>query len=131
MHYVTILTKARRHLFEDRAVVALCIAQFLRAAGDTGFEIRAYTFMPEHVHLLVQGVADGADFLRFMKLAKQLSGYHVKRLTGHPVWVDGYYERILRHDEEPRRFVKYILENPVKAGLASTVGAHPHTWAHQ
>ena len=41
---------------------------------------------------------------------------------------DGYYERVVRHDDDLRRFADYILLNPVKAGLASSRGEHPHTW---
>ena len=84
--------------------------------------------MPDHIHLIVEGLHGNSDFKRFMKLAKQLTGFHIKRMTGYPAWVDGYFERIVRHDDDLRRYVEYILQNPVKAGLAPAVGLHPHTW---
>jgi len=85
--------------------------------------------MPEHGHLLVQGLAGDSDLRVFMKRAKQLSSFHVKRLTGRRLWAPGYYDRVVRHDEDPLRYVRYILMNPVRAGLATAVGEHAHTWA--
>lgn len=129
LYFVTILTKARQRVFVDGALVTACLEQILRAATRTRFAVRAYSFMPDHLHLLVEGTTGGADFRQFMKRAKQLSGYHGKRITGHTVWAAGYYDRIVRHDEDPRRFTQYILLNPVRARLVDAVGKHPNTWA--
>ena len=71
--------------------------------------------MPDHAHLLVRGLAADSYLPSFMKRAKQLSSFHVKRLTGRRLWAPGYYDRIVRHDEDPRRFVRYILINPVRS----------------
>ena len=87
--------------------------------------------MPDHTHLLVRGLTGDADLRLFMKTAKQLSGYHIKQLTGRKPWTDGYFERVVRHDEDLRRFLDYILLNPVKAKLATSRGEHPHTWEDQ
>jgi REP element-mobilizing transposase RayT len=128
IYFVTILTKARRRVFEDERCAAVCIAQFLRAAGTTLFRVRAYSVLPDHAHLVVEGLDGRADFRRFMKRAKQLSGYHVKQLTGQAVWSDGYYDRVIRHDEDISHYLRYVLLNPVKARLADAPGVHPYTW---
>ena len=85
--------------------------------------------MPDHLHMLVEGLTHDADLRAFMKRGKQLSAYHTKRVTGSQLWVSGYFERIVRHDEDPKRFARYILLNPVQARLSESVGQHPHTWA--
>jgi putative transposase len=128
LYFLTLLTKARRRVFLDATIVAQCREQFLRAATLTDFAIRAYTYMPDHLHMLVEGLAHDADLRAFMKRGKQLSAYHTKRVTGSQLWVNGYLEWILRHDEDPQRFVRYILLNPVRAGLSDAPGQHPHTW---
>ena len=104
------------------------MTQVRRAADQSCFRIRAGTVMPDHMHLLVEGRTAVADLIAFVKLAKQLSGYHAKRLTGRKVWSDGYHERILRHHEDPQRYVEYILLNPVKGRLVDAIGVHPYTW---
>jgi REP element-mobilizing transposase RayT len=37
----------------------------------------------------------------------------VTKQTGHSVWQRNYYERIIRNDDEYRRIVEYILNNPM------------------
>jgi putative transposase len=131
VYFVTILTKARRRFFAEDRLAVVCKEQVLRAAKKRGFAIRAGTLMPDHTHLLVRGLTGDADFCSFMKMAKQLSGFYVKQLTGRTLWTDGYFERVVRHDEDLSRFVDYILLNPVKARLAASLGQHPHTWENQ
>jgi len=126
---VTILTKHRRRLFERDDAAVLCREHLLRAARERRFAVRAASVMPDHLHVLVEGVRSDSDFGAFMKLFKQLTGFHIKQLTGYPVWVNGYFERVVRHDEDTRRYVQYILRNPVRARLAPDVGVHLHTWA--
>ena len=82
--------------------------------------------MPDHVHLLVGGLTPVADFQRFMKLAKQLSGWRYKRAHGDRLWQEGYVDRVLRDDEVTWDVVRYVVNNPLRAGLAATPAEYPH-----
>ena len=128
MYFLTILTKGRRPVFDTPDVVTTCHTEIERAAQNTSFAIDTYGYMPDPLHLLVAGQTGDADLRRFVKLAKQLSGYHLKRLTGRRLWASGFYDRIVRHDEDARRFVRYILMNPIKAGLPHDRRKPPYTW---
>jgi REP element-mobilizing transposase RayT len=81
--------------------------------------------MPDHLHLLAGGLTSGADLSQFTKLAKQLSAYHLKHRYGLDLWAKGYYDRIVREDEYLARYVEYIRENPVRAGLVSDATDYP------
>jgi hypothetical protein len=35
------------------------------------------------------------------------------------LWQEGYYERVLRNDEDTKAVTKYILENPVRPELVT------------
>jgi putative transposase len=81
---------------------------------------------PTHLHVLVSGESDGSDFARFVKRFKQLSGYNYSRNHQHAkLWQPGYHERVLRHDEATIAVVRYILANPVRAGLAPDTSSYP------
>ena len=82
--------------------------------------------MPDHVHLLVEGLAEWSDLRRFAKLAKQFTGAAHAREHQVPLWQEGYYERVLRRDTDAREVARYILWNPVRAGLAPDPGAYPY-----
>ena len=73
--------------------------------------------MPDHAHLLVEGVAESSDLRRFAKTAKQHSRWAYARVHGRRLWQEGYYERVLREDDDMKQLARYILENPVRAGL--------------
>ncbi len=61
----------------------------------------------------------------FAQRAKQLSGFYGLRQVGEPIWQAGYFEHVLREDEDTRRVAAYILDNPVRAGLAATPAEYP------
>jgi putative transposase len=88
----------------------------------------AACFMPDHLHLLVEGTAGSANLREFVRRAKQLSAYHAIRRCHVEVWGRGYYDRILRHDEDLRRYLRYIRDNPVRAGLVQDAADYPYLW---
>lgn len=45
------------------------------------------------------------------------------------LWQDGYYERVLRRDEDSPAVIDYILNNPVRAGLVDDPLAFPFSWS--
>jgi REP element-mobilizing transposase RayT len=83
--------------------------------------------MPDHVHLFVEGTRDDASLSTFVHRAKQLSGYHGRAVTGTRIWQTGFYERIVGLDEDPRPLIAYILQNPVRRGLAASADRYAFT----
>jgi putative transposase len=125
MYFVTILTKQRRRLFEDTPIVECCDGEVRRAARKERFDILCACYMPDHLHLVVEGGTTGADFREFARLAKQLSGFYVKKRFGIALWGRGYYDRVVREDEDVRRYLRYVRENPVRARLVERAEDYP------
>lgn len=86
--------------------------------------VLAYCFMPDHLHLLLEA-KEGANLIRFMKTFKQTSAYHYRRTFHQPLWQKGYYDHILRKEEDVRGVARYIFENPVRAGLVASPDDYP------
>ena len=124
-YLLTFCTRDRKALFRDHEAVALIRDHFLRAAREAGFEVIAYCFMPDHVHLLVEGRHDDADLRRFVKRAKQYSAFYFTRRTGIPLWQRYGYERVLRQEESTPTVIEYIVNNPVRAGLVTSPVDYP------
>ena len=97
------------------------MSQILRAGRDEQFAIVAHCFMPDHVHLLVEAQASTSDCLRFIRQAKQLSGYYYSKAFAGRLWQRYGFERVLRDDEATLKVGRYILENPLRAGLVERV----------
>ena len=122
---LTFCTNQRRRLFTEPAVVDLVAAQLLRAANEQKFAVIAYCFMPDHLHLLIEGTCDDSDGRRFIKSFKQYSGYYYSQTRHDTLWQRYGLEHVLRDDETTIEVVKYILANPVRAGLAAAVEDYP------
>jgi REP element-mobilizing transposase RayT len=93
--------------------------------------------MPDHVHLLNEGRSDAADLQKFMKSWKQATGFeYAKHNRGRRLWQVGFFDRVLRSDESTEACARYILANPVRAGLVRSVDEYPFAgpkgiWPHK
>ena len=90
-----------------------------------GFAVIAYCFMPDHLHALVEGTTETADFREFVRIFKQRSSFHLKRATGIELWQRGYFERVLRAEEDTFAVATYLLGNPVRAGMVTSPADYP------
>jgi putative transposase len=112
-YFLTFCCEDRAPAFADADAVALVTSQFLRAAKDEEFSIIACCFMPDHAHLVVEGLEERSDLKRFISRAKQFSGYHYQH-TKKRLWQRYGYQHVLRNGEPTRAVVAYVLENPVE-----------------
>jgi REP element-mobilizing transposase RayT len=79
--------------------------------------------MPDHLHLLVE-VEPKSNLIRFVKAFKQTTSFRHRTATGLVLWQKGYYDHALRSEEDVPEVATYILNNPVRAGLADTAAAY-------
>jgi putative transposase len=113
-------------VFINSDAVELVLRQILRAAAEEPFELTAYCFMPDHLHMVVAGLAEHSDFTAFVRTAKQYSGYYYRR--AHPaerLWQRNVHDRIIRDDVEMRDRIRYVVANPSAAGLVTNAADYP------
>ena len=87
--------------------------------------------MPDHLHALLEGLDDSSDFRRCAKMAKQRSGAAYALRSEQPLWQKGYYEHVLRDDEDSKEVAFYIVANPVRAGLIQSPDEYPLSGSDQ
>ncbi len=121
----TICTHQRRRAFVSRSVVEPVTLHFLHASEAEKVAILAYCFMPDHVHLLIAGDQEASCSSGFVSKAKQASGYWFKREHGVRLWQRTSWDRVLRSDEDVWNVIRYILANPVRAGLVDRPMTYP------
>jgi REP element-mobilizing transposase RayT len=117
---VTVCTFARRHILIDPRHVERVSDQLFQQAVRHRFDVSLYCFMPDHVHVLVEATATNSDLCRLMNNWKQGTGYAYKRSTGSRLWQSGYYDHVLRQDEDRVKVIAYLMSNPIRARLVST-----------
>jgi REP element-mobilizing transposase RayT len=120
-YFLTFCVRERRPVFEDADVASETLAHLLRACAVKSFALLAYCLMPDHAHLLVEGLTATSDLRRFVKSAKERSGRAYRIRADARLWQEGYFERVLRDDADARRYAKYIVTDPVRSGLVAKV----------
>jgi putative transposase len=112
--------------------MASLFVDVLRSYIQAGkFVVHDFVVMRDHVHVLMTVPGD-ITLEKAMQLIKGGFSFRAKRELGFKgeVWQRGYSDVRI---EDQRSFVehrKYIHENPVKAGLASSAEEYPYGSAH-
>ena len=123
-YFITMCSETRAPIFTDRTLSNDLIGILRNESHLHEFLIDAYCLMPDHLHFLALGVAPSSDLLRFAKMFKQKTAYAYRQRTGLRLWQKGYYDHILRSNEEPTRVAAYIWLNPVRKGLCKEFDAY-------
>jgi REP element-mobilizing transposase RayT len=100
------------------ARVADLVANTLMHFDELRYLLFAWTVMPNHVHANLDAY-ERID--RILHSWKSFSAKEANRFLGRKgeFWQDDYYDRTIRNPEEFDRTVRYVLENPAKAGLSN------------
>jgi len=108
------------------ADTARAVADCIEAESNrTPADLYAYCVMPDHVHVLLVPRERG-NVIRFVQAVKSRTARAYTALGGtEKLWQRGFYDRILRTEEDICRLAEYILANPVRAGLAEDTSAYP------
>jgi len=124
VYFVTFVAHRRRRVFRS----LVCARTLIRMLHDEpGAESLAFVVMPDHVHWLLRLTGD-AGLRQVMKSVKGRSGYRINKLLGRrgPFWQAGYHDRALRRDENLVKAARYLVANPLRAGLVKRLGDYPH-----
>jgi putative transposase len=112
-------------VFTDADIVATFRAFLETAANRYGCMVPVYCFMPEHLHVTLQGTDDTADAWASMVKFKQLTGYWFSQNAPGVRWQGDFHDHVVRADEDFIAHVRYTAENPVRRGLVRDWSEYP------
>jgi len=124
-YFLTFCTFERTRLLVTAESVAIVHEQILRVCGDHGFQIDAYCYMPDHLHLVITATCSDSDLREFVARAKQSTGFYFKKATQQRLWQRYGYERVLRNEEEKIAFIRYVIQNAIRAELVESPLDYP------
>ena len=96
----------------------IIIENALNHFKDTRYLLHDWVIMPNHVHLLLTPI-NGFTLKKIMHSMKSWTANEINKSTGRSgkLWQDESYDHIVRNAKQLRAISKYIIMNPVKAGL--------------
>ena len=125
IYLLTSVTFNRLPIFADWRIGRLVIAQFMNAEQAGLVNSLAWVVMPDHFHWLVELKEGSLGML--MRRIKSGSALAVMRTGDMPfrVWQKGYHDRAIRREEDLQSVARYIVANPLRAGLVKRIGDYP------
>jgi REP element-mobilizing transposase RayT len=126
IYLVTTITEQRIpwfQVFDFARIACRCLQDETCLLDATSL---CWVVMPDHVHLLLQlGETELAAVVRRLKASSALK---LNREIGRKgrLWSPSFHDHALRREEDLRKVARYIVANPLRAGLVAKVGDYPY-----
>ncbi len=121
IYFITTATYERRRVFSDFDYARQLIKVLRESSEMQRAQTLCFVVMPDHLHWLMQLHKD-FELSQVVHGIKSLSS---KRI-GQRIWQKGFYDHAVRREEDLRSLARYIVANPIRAGLVESVGLYPH-----
>ncbi len=134
-YFVTWRTAKSRELTAAERSVALNAVLYWNA---TRWMVYAAVIMPDHAHVLAKPLPKVAeeplavyDLAQIIHSVKGYSAQRINALTDSlgSVWQQERYDRLVRDEREFSETWRYIIDNPVRAGLVQNT--EDYQWLYQ
>ena len=124
-YFISFTACDRQRLFASWDPAAL-MSRFLSEPSTwRGACLLAWVLMPDHFHGLL--VLESGKLATCVGRAKGASAYRFNKSRGRagPVWARAFHDRAIRGSGNVRDAARYLVGNPIRAGLVSRVGDYP------
>ncbi|MFJ3524693.1 REP-associated tyrosine transposase [Pseudomonas sp. NPDC090203] len=125
IYMVTVVVTDRQPVFKDWPS-GHPVVQALRQTEEEGTaRSLCWVVMPDHIHWLME--LQRGDLSSAVARFKSRSTLGINRRMGRSgqFWQKGFHEHALREEEDLRSHSRYIVMNPVRAGLVASVRQYP------
>ncbi|MEJ1354462.1 MAG: transposase [Candidatus Sedimenticola sp. (ex Thyasira tokunagai)] len=121
IYLITTVTHGRAPIFKAFSAARSLILVLREAERRSHAKTLAFVVMPDHLHWLME-LGDQQELSRVVAAVKSVSARHL----GGGVWQAGFHDHALRREEDIIGVARYVVANPMRAGLADRVGDYPH-----
>jgi len=124
-YLLTTVTHGREPIFHDWHLARLLIAEMRAEHDSNSLESLAWVLMPDHLHWLI--VLGDTPLQTLMQRIKSRSAIAINRArnSNGRVWQKGFHDHALRLEEDLPATARYIVANPLRAGLVKRLGDYP------
>ena len=98
--------------------VAEIVAEAIRHFDGLRYELFAWCIMPNHVHVVFRPLKENS-LAAILHSWKSFTAQSANRILGRTgiFWQREYYDHLVRNGEQFARAIRYIAQNPGRAGL--------------
>ena len=127
IYFITTVIHQRKKLFVNLNICRSVILQMKKFDDDGDIETIAWVVMPDHIHWIFQ-LKENNDLGTVIKMFKGKSARKLNLLLGKKgtFWQHAYYDHALRKDEDIKKIARYVVANPLRAGLVERIEEYPY-----
>jgi REP element-mobilizing transposase RayT len=121
VYLITTVTHERERLFTDWRLGRVVVGELAAAPVES----LAWVVMPDHLHWRVQ--LHDRPLPAVVGAVKSRSALAINRRLCRQgaVWQKDYHDHGVRQDEDMLAVARYIVANPLRAGLVERIGDYP------
>jgi REP element-mobilizing transposase RayT len=125
VYLVTSVLKDRVPLFSEVQIGRLVVKEMRRLHDSGVVHSMAWVVMPDHLHWLFELKSGSLPAL--MQALKGRTAFEVNKAHGAKkmIWQKGYHDHGVRADEDLVEMARYVINNPIRAGLVTHRGDYP------
>ena len=130
IYHITTATQDRKSVFASLVNGRIVILALKDEQASGNASTLAFVVMPDHLHWLLQ-LPHGKSLSTCVGRVKSASARLINRRTRRKgrLWQDGFHDRAIRRDEDIVHIARYIVANPIRAGIVSSIRHYPHWYA--
>jgi len=125
-YFITACTGAGQPRFSRSQSVGALLDLLRAQCTSCSFNVYAYCFMPDHLHLELVGLSANSDAISLLHDFKGGATSQARALGVRNLWEKGFYDHILRDDDDHNAVAWYIFNNPVRKGFVKD----PRDWPY-
>ncbi len=128
--HIIACTRNRAPALGADAVAAVATRLLTETAAAWQSTVFCYCVMPDHIHALLTPGRVGTGDLRRIVGGWKAAMTRQCRAVGVPdsLWQRGFWDHLVRQEEDRRAICEYILANPVRKGLVARPEEWPFSW---
>ncbi|AUG08706.1 transposase [Pseudomonas sp. S09G 359] len=125
IYLITTNTHERIPIFSNFHLGRLLVWQFRLAQHQGLANSLAWVIMPDHFHWIIELKKGSlADLMRQVKSKSTRSVNGVSGRKGR-LWQESFHDRALRKEDDLVKMARYVVANPLRAGLVKKIGDYP------
>ena len=121
IYSITTVTLDRRTFFHDFQSARTVIKVLQKHEQLQFAQTLCFVLMPDHLHWLMS-LGTVKDLAHTVQSFKSICS----RKLGSKVFQKGFHDHAIRKEEDLKGLARYIVANPIRAGLVTKVNDYPH-----
>ncbi len=132
IYLITTVTHCRQTIFTNFNLARIVVNAMRDQHLQQNVSSLAFVIMPDHFHWLfslqnnrtlaeIMGSVKGRSARQIQQIRRNRNGLE----EGQVLWQKGYHDHAIRQEEDIQKIARYIVANPLRAGIVSHIANYP------